>query len=93
MEQFKSTMEDFVQQIRNDLADKKINMTREVLIGLFITYAQNLVDLTEDQKRYEDGLFQKNWTGLNVENTELLVKRCLETAAVSYLLYEEFSNE
>lgn len=93
MEQFKSMLEDFVGSINNDLVDRKINVTREVLFGLLIQYVENMIDNAHDQERYERGLLQKNWTGLNVENKELLVKRTYEIAALAYMLNREFKDE
>lgn len=90
MEQFKSTMEDFVDSIRNDLNDRRINISQDVLMGLLIQYVQNLVDNSQDQKRYLEGLYQENWTGVDVTNKELLLKRTYEIAALSYMLSEHF---
>ncbi len=92
MEQFKSSLEDFTTSIRQDLIDNKIDLTREVLMGLLIQYVENMVDNSQDQSRFNKGLWQKT-TNYKVENTELLIKRTHEIAALAFLLREEFENE
>ena len=91
MEQFKSLLEDFVAATRNDLTDQKINASRDVLVGLILQYVENLAGHTQDQRKYEDGLWQKT-TNFSVENRELMSKRCLEVASLAYLVYEDLND-
>ena len=92
MEQFKSLLEDFVAATKNNITDNKIEYSRDTLMGLMLQYVENLAGHTQDQRVYEDGLWQKT-TNFNVENKELMSKRCLEVASLAYLMYEDLQDE
>lgn len=91
MEQFKDSLDNFVMGIKQDLIDNDIELTREVLMGLLIQYTENMIDNSQDQSVFEDGLWQKT-TNYSVENTGLLTNRCHQIAALAYLLKEEFDK-
>ena len=89
---FKSLLDDFVSATKNDLTDRKIEQSRDVLVGLMLQYVENLAGHTQDQKKYVDGLWQKT-TNFSVENKELMSKRCLEIASLAYMMYEELNKD
>ena len=87
MEQFKSLLDDFVATTKKGLVEHKVDKSKDVLMGLMLQYIDNLVGHTQDQKKYEDGLWQKT-TNFSVDNVEIMSKRCLEIAALCFMLYE-----
>lgn len=91
MEQFKDSLDNFVMGIKQDLIDNEIDLTREVLMGLLIQYMENMIDNSMDQSNFEDGLWQKT-TNYSVENTELLIERTHQIAALACMLKKEFEN-
>ena len=92
MEKFKSLLDGFVKSAQQGLIDNKIDMTRDVFMGLMLQYVENLAGHTQDQEKYIDGLWQKT-TNFSVDNKELMSKRCYEIAALCYMMYKELQNE
>ncbi len=91
MEKFKSLLDGFVKSAQQGLIDNKIDMTRDVFMGLMLQYVENMAGHTQDQKKYVEGLWQKT-TNFSVENRELMVKRCLEIASLAYMMYEDLNE-